>query len=51
MGKGLKMGLLSWHKNVTEKLRLYFGLSHYSLYWLAFIEGVIVTYLFLLWFH
>jgi len=43
------MGLLGWHKNFTERLRLYLGLSHYSLYWLAFIEGVIVTYLLFLW--
>lgn len=34
--------MLNWHKKKCEEIRELLGLSHYQLYWISFIKGVII---------
>ena len=34
--------MIELHKNIIEKIRNNLGISHYQLYWIAFIKGVFI---------
>ena len=36
--------LIKWHKSVLERLQKEMGLSNYTLYWMAFLEGALVMW-------
>ena len=33
--------MINWHKNQVESTRKWWGFSHYQLYWISFIKGLI----------
>jgi hypothetical protein len=35
------MNIIRWHKEFSEKKRLFYGLSHYGAYWVSWIKGII----------
>ena len=37
------MNLLKWHSEVSERMRVRLGWSHYAIYWVSFIKGVSET--------
>lgn len=34
--------MLKWHKEIIEKIRVNWGITHYQLYWLAFVKGLVI---------
>ena len=34
--------IYNWHKNFTEKKRLYWDLSHYQAYWISWFKGIVM---------
>jgi hypothetical protein len=42
------MKLFKIQREMAERIRLKLGLSHYALYWISFLEGVVFTLL-VLW--
>jgi hypothetical protein len=37
------MNLFKLHSDLAERLRLKLGWSHYAIYWVLFLKGVLVT--------
>ena len=37
--------LYNWHKNITEKNRLFWNISHYQVYWISWLKGLITALL------
>ncbi len=37
--------LINWHKSMLERAQKEMGLSNYTLYWMAFLEGALVMWL------
>ena len=37
--------LIQWHKSMLEKVRKEMGVSDYMMYWMAFLEGALVTWI------
>ena len=37
------MKVFEWHSELVERLRLQLGWSHYALYWVPLIKGVVLT--------
>jgi hypothetical protein len=37
------MNFFKWHSNITERVRLWLGWSHYAIYLVAFAKGVVLT--------
>jgi|TARA_R110002074_G_scaffold125215_8_gene262361 hypothetical protein len=37
--------IIDWHKEYCERLRLILNISHYAMYWMAFIKGAILVVL------
>ena len=37
------MNFFKWHGDITERVRLWLGWSHYAMCWVAFIKGVVLT--------
>ena len=37
--------LIKWHKSMIERAQKEMGLSNYTMYWMAFIEGALVMWL------
>ena len=35
--------MFDWHKTYCEGFRTRFGLSHYGVYWLSFLKGIILV--------
>jgi len=33
--------MLNWHKNIIEQVRTKWRISHYQLYWICFMKGII----------
>jgi len=37
--------MLEWHKTYSENWRNRLGFSHYGIYWLSFVKGIILVLL------
>ena len=37
------MKIINWHDDMAERVRLRLGWSHYAMYWVSFVKGVITT--------
>ena len=45
---GRQMNILKWDSEISERIRLRLGWSHYAMYWFSFINGIALTCL-VLW--
>ncbi|KGG14914.1 MULTISPECIES: hypothetical protein [unclassified Prochlorococcus] len=36
---------INWHKSILERVQKEMGLSNYTLYWMAFLEGALVMWI------
>jgi hypothetical protein len=37
--------MLRWHEEFSEKIRIKLNLSHYAVYWISWLEGLLTAFI------